>query len=373
MIRILHIVHALTRSGGLSNFLMNYYRNINRDKVQFDFIYFKDVSHSFSDEIEQMGGRCFQMTEPAPDMKYRSEIKAFFQEHEGEYTAMHCHALFAAAMYAGFARKYGGISNIIIHSHSNGYGNGTLRKIRNYFMIKAGVFRSDYKMACSYSAARFMFGERAAKNGEVMIINNAIDCERYLFDKASRDEIRKELDIGDAFVIGHVGGFAVWKNHDFLIDVFSCLKKIRPDAILILAGDEGIASGSTKSAVIEKAKSLGLMDSIRILGFRNDVNKVLMAMDAFVFPSVAEGFGFAMIEAELSGLRCFASKTVPPETKCTDKAKYLPLEEGPAIWAADIASADFSEDNRSVDLSDFDRFNIKKQAGVLEKLYLDMI
>lgn len=367
MVRVLHFVHALTRSGGLSNFIMNYYRQIDRSKIQFDFVYFREVESDFKDEIASLGGRCFKFTEPSFNLSYKRECEEFFEAHKGEYSAIHCHALFAAAFYGVIAKKYG-ISNVIVHSHSNSYGNGFLRKARNFYLIKRACSIATQRLACSEDAARFMFGSRALKKGKVQVISNAIDCKKYFFDESIRAEVKKELGLTDEFVVGHVGGFAPWKNHLFLIDVFNEIHKKRPDSVLLLIGADGVASGSTKKDIIRKVNELGFEDKVMFLGVRNDINRLMMAMDYFVLPSTIEGFGLVLVEAQASGLAALASANVPTEAKCTDLVSYLPLEDGAEKWAREILKE--KDNNRKIDSTMLDKYDIEKQKKVLEGIYL---
>ncbi len=370
MKRILHFVHALTRGGGLSNFVMNYYRNIDRSKVQFDFVYFREVESDFKDEITALGGRYFKFTEPSIGFAYKKEAEAFFKEHKNEYAAMHCHVLFAAAVYSDIAKKYG-IKNIIVHSHNVGYGVGIIRQIRNYYFVKKAALCATHKLACSENAATFMFGKKSVKNGEVTVISNAIDCRKYIFDEEIRKNVREKLGVENKLVLGHVGGFAKQKNHIFLIDVFNEVHKKIPDSVLLLIGADGIASGSTKGEIVEKVKALGLEESVMFLGVRKDVNHLMMAMDVFVFPSIFEGFGLVLVEAQSSGLPCFASENVPRTAKCTGIVKFLPLDNGAEKWAEDILKLNLNN-VREKDISLFEMYNIECQRVILENIYLDL-
>lgn len=366
MIRILHFVHALTRGGGLTTLIMNYYRQIDRSKIQFDFVYFKEVESDFKDEITSLGGKFYKFTEPSFDFSYKKECEKFFEEHKGEYSAIHCHVLFSAAFYGGIAKKYG-IKNIIVHSHSASYGSGLLRKARNYYFVKKADHIATHRLACSDDAARFMFGNK----GNAKVISNAIDCAKYLFDENIRKEVREELNVTNEFVIGHVGGFVPLKNHTFLVDVFNEIVKKRPESALLLIGGEGTAVASTKEYIEEKVKILGLQDKVKFLGIRSDVNRLMMAMDFFVLPSTVEGFGLVLVEAQASGLYSLASTNVPEEAKCSELVSYLPLEAGAGAWADEILSANINGE-RLVDASLYNRFNIEKQKTILENLYMDM-
>ena len=373
MIKILHIVHALTRGGGLSNFVMNYYRNIDREKIQFDFIYFKEVESDFKDEITELGGHYYKMTQPSRNLKFLKERKEFFKAHQGEYTALHCHALFAVSFYASTAKKYG-TENIIAHAHTNSYGSGTLRHIRNYFLVKSAKHKATHYMACSKDAAIFMFGETMVDNGKVNIINNAIECKKYCYNKTIRNELRNDLKIPlETFVVGHVGGFSLAKNHIFLIDVFNEICKTRPISILLLVGGVSTVAGSSVECVKEKIAEYGLEEKIKFLGIRNDVNRLMMAMDAFVFPSLFEGFGLVLVEAQASGLPSFASNYTPNAAKCTELLSFVELEKGANYWAKQIlANCCIDEFKRKIDIEDFSNYNIDNQKQILENIYLKM-
>ncbi len=365
MIRVLHVVHALTRRGGLSNCIMNYYRYIDRTKIQFDFLYFREVEDNFCEEIEQLGGRCFKLEEPSLSRSFIKKTNQFFKEHEGEWCFLHCHALFAVSVFSKIAKK-NGVSAVIAHSHSTVYGSGLFKKVRNFVFIQQAAQLSDYRLACSKEAGNFMFG----KNKEFFLLNNAIDISVYRSAQEKRAIVRRELSLENAFVLGHVGSFAASKNHKFLIEIFNEVQKTVPNAKLLLVGGEGIAAGSTLAQMKQKVVDLDLEDKVLFLGVRQDVPCLMSAMDAFVFPSLFEGFGLVLVEAQASGLPCTASDRVPLAAKCTDLVSYLPLESGAKAWAEHILNHRTQE--RKVAIESFDRYNIDTQKQVLEDMYLNM-
>ena len=339
MIRILHIVHALTNGGGLSNFVMNYYRKIDRSKIQFDFVYFKETNELFKNEIIRSGGRVFKWTEPSLDLKYRKEARDFFKAHSGEYIAIHCHALFAVAAYGKTAKKYG-VKNIIAHSHNIGYGeNG------------------------------WVFGKKNYNAGKVLIIKNAVDCEKFYFNERTRDEVRKELQLHNCLTIGHVGGFTKQKNHQFLISLFYKYLTINPNSKLVLVGGNGLVSGATMPEMMDLVQRLGISEKVIFTGLRDDVNRIMMGMDLFLFPSTFEGFGLVLVEAQASGLKCIASDRVPSEAKCTERITYLPLENEDK-WINEIKNT--SIHNRKVNKSDFLKYDIGYNAEKLERFYVSL-
>lgn len=372
MIRILHIVHALTQSGGLSNCIMNYYRNINRKEIQFDFIYFRDCEKSFINEITELGGKCYKFTEPSLNIRFYKEAVNFFKDHSGEYTAIHCHALFAACIYGRIAHQ-NGIKHVIAHAHSTIYGEGIFKKIRNYIIIKRTRRIADEFVACSNEAGCFMFGNNAVKSGKVKVIKNAIDCEKYKFSIEKRLKERKEFctDTDNDFVIGHVGGFGPVKNHKYIIDVFEQVLRECPESRLVLIGGEGIAAGSTKAEIKKKVKNLGIDNRVSFLGVRSDVAELLFSMDAFIFPSVFEGLPIALIEAQTSGLRCYASDVITKEADI-GLCNFLSIKEKPEKWANIILrEKEEFKHNRSQWFSVANNcgFNIKNETNKLIALY----
>ncbi len=334
MIRVLHVVHGLFKSGGLANFVMNYYRNIDRSQVQFDFLYFIEDKYSFRDEIERLGGRCFRMNEPSISLRYRKEFDDFFKCHCGEWKVMHCHALFAAALLGDIAKR-NGMPCIIAHAHSTVYGKGLLRKMRNFLIIQMTRNKADYYVACGEKAGRFLFGDKAYNEGKVRVFNNAIDVERFVFSVETRNRVRKELCIGDALVVGHVGGFSIVKNHTFLVDIFGEILKRHPNSVLLLIGGEGVASGSTRDEIINKVQNLGLSDHIKFLGVRNDVDAFLSALDVYCQPSIFEGMPISVVEAQTCGLPCVLSDSITREVSIGNST-FLPLSAPASVWAEEI-------------------------------------
>ncbi len=370
LIRVLHIVHVLSRGGGLSNFIMNYYRNIDRSKIQFDFIYFKECENDFKEEIESLGGRYFKMPEPSFSPVFFKARDVFFADYGADYSAVHCHVLYAAAFFGRRAKKEG-IKRVIIHSHSANLGKGFLRKIRNRAIIALGKHNANCFAACSKSAAEFMFGKRAVQNGKVTVLNNAIDCEKYIFNADTRSAVRKELGIGEnTLAVGHAGGFVPLKNHSFLIDVFSELHRQNPDSVLLLMGGEGTAQASVKGDIVKKVSALGLAGSVKFLGVRSDLDRIFAGLDCFVLPSLFEGLGIALVEAQAAGLMCVASTGVPQITNCTGRVEFVPLGCGAEAWSNKILKFG-TEYDRYVTPQLLADFDVSCQVKVLENLYGD--
>lgn len=326
MKRILQVVNIMDRAG-LETMLMNYYRNINRSEIQFDFLTHRDVVGEYDEEIKCMGGKIYRAPRLMPQnyFKYIEWMKNFFKEHP-EYTIVHSH-IDAMSFWPLWAAKSCGISVRIAHSHNTRIDKD-YKYILKCFFKKLLPSVANYYWACGDQAGKFLFGER-----EFDVLPNAIEAERFLFQSETRDRVREELNIVNSFVIGHVGRFFAQKNHKFLIETFSEIKKMRSDAVLLLVGQ-----GELEQGIKELCKYYNIVDSVKFLGSRSDVNTLLQAMDVFVLPSLFEGLPVVGVEAQASGLPCVFSDCVPEEVGMTGNCVFLPLEIGPAKWAEQIIS-----------------------------------
>lgn len=356
MIRVLHCVAGMNY-GGYEAFIMNVYRNIDREKVQFDFLSsFKGV---YDDEIREMGGKIYYIpfiTQKGP-LSYQSNLNKFFREHK-EYTIVHSHMdkFSGSVMYAA---KKAGVKVRIAHSHNIANEGGiAYQLVKNFY----GLFidaNCTHRFACSKDAAKWMFKDKADK---AVIVYNGIDIKKYLPNKQVRDSVRKELSLENSYVVGHVGRFTQQKNHDFLIDIFRRVKDRRKDAKLLLVG-----AGDLQQKIKEKADRLGLAEDIIFYGTTNKVCEIMQAMDTFVFPSLFEGLGIVLIEAQSAGLYCTASSRVPSLSQITDNMQFLPLEMSAEEWAEKILARK-AEPNDEKKLLESD-FNIVKSAKFMQSFY----
>ncbi len=370
MIRILHVVHALTRGGGLSNVIMNYYRHIDREKVQFDFLYFKESDYDYKDEIEHLGGHCYKLSIPSFSFQSKKERKHFFEEHQSEWTAIHCHALFAVSFFEKTAKKYGSVKYVISHSHSTIYGNGVVKSLRNMPLVRQARMRSDYHFACGEQAGLFMFKHK----DNFKILNNAIDTEKFQFIPELRIEKRKELKIEDDFVVGMVGGFTALKNHVKLVEVFYEIQKIIPKSKLILIGGDGIVD-STLEKVKGLINQLQISDKVLLLGLRDDIGALLCSMDAYVMTSFYEGFPLSCLEAQDNGVPCFFSDSISKEVGLIN-ATFISLDERPERWAEIIIERtqmhSVSERSEAQEKMKLLGYDILEEARWLEEFYLSL-
>lgn len=364
-LRILQVFASLDR-GGAESMIMTLYRNIDRNKIQFDFVTNEsDKSYDFEEEILSLGGNIFSLPR-FNILNILSYIKAWRKlliNHK-EWKIIHAHHTSPAFIYLMIAKSMGIIT--ISHSHISG-GNSIKSglKLISRFPLR---YISDYLFACSKDAAQWMFGEKYG--GKAKVINNSIDTYLFLYNKEVRSKTKNKLNIEDKFVIGHVGRFQSQKNHLFLIDIFYEIKKMKFNSTLLLVGD-----GQLKNQIKEKVYKLNLSDSVIFTGVRSDIPDLLQAMDVFVFPSFFEGLGIALIEAQAAGLKCFTSaNVVPSEAKVTDLLEFISLDKSPKEWADKIIEyADGYERLNMGDTIIKAGYDVHENVHWLENFYLSVV
>lgn len=362
-IRVLQVVTTMERAG-LETMLMNYYRNIDRERVQFDFLRHRDGEHAYDAEIRAMGGRIYTVPpfNPINTNGYPSALNMFFSEHRNNYRVVHAHLDCLSAIPLRFAKKYG-ISTRIAHAHVSRMTFDIKLPIRMFYRALLPYTATDL-FACSGDAGKWMFGKR-----KFTVIPNAIDCSAFSYDAQNSERLRRENGLSNRLVIGHVGRFDPVKNHAFLIEVFRKIVNQRRDSILLLAG-----AGNTMAEIKAMVREYGLDDQVRFLGSVSNVPELLQMMDVFVFPSLYEGLGISLIEAQSTGLPCFASQNcVPDSANITGNVRFLPLDAGAEAWADAIlrevgSSANRQNCTQAVRDAGYD---IQTEARKLEMMYLN--
>ena len=351
--------------GGVEAVVMNYYRHIDRSKIQFDFICDEDSTNIPYEEIESLGGKVILIPPYQKVFKYHKALKKVLKE--GNYKIVHSH-INTLSVFSLFAAKCAGVPVRIAHSHST-----TNKKEKKKNLLKqilrpfSKVFATDY-MCCSELAGRWLFGNKEYDKGNVYLLNNAIDLDKFKYDEKIRNEKRKEFNIeDDTLVIGHVGRFVEQKNHRFLIDIFNEVHKEKENSILMLVGQ-----GPLMEEIKEKVKILGLEKNVMFLGQRNDTNELYQAMDLFLFPSLYEGLGMVVIEAQCSNLPCIVSNEVPEIVKNNDNVFFINLEENKYFWKKEIYKIIYSnKKRRMVEEKKFSIYDIKKEASKLVDVYIE--
>lgn len=323
-IRILHILQRM-EAGGTQALLMNIYRNIDRSKVQFDFLVEYPNKQFYDDEILSLGGKIYytNLRNDFNIFKFQKTLKDILKNNP-EYKIVHVHA-FTIGYFCLRTAKKCGVPVRIAHSHNNETVHDAKYLLKR-FMQKIYTIHATDLFACSEEAGKYLFGDK-----KFSVLNNAIDAKKFTFNIENREKIRKELNVEDNFVIGHVGRFHAQKNHKFLLEIFNEIRKEKNNAKLLLVG-----SGPLENEIKAQVEELGLDKDVIFLGNRGDMNLIYQAMDVFVFPSLFEGLGIVAIEAQASGTPIVCSDKLPPETNITPIYKKHSLEENCEVWAKEI-------------------------------------
>lgn len=352
--------------GGVENFVMNYYRNIDRDKIQFDFICDEDSTNIPYEEIKALGGVVILIPPYQKIFSYQKSLSNVLRM--GNYKIVHSH-INTLSIFSLFAAARAKVPIRIAHSHSTSnpceYKKNIIKNILRPF---SKLYATDY-FACSDEAGIYQFGKRAFNKRQVTIINNAIDIEKYQYNEKVRKEFRKRYGIEDnCLVLGHVGRFATSKNHNLLIDILKLCVDENKNIVLLLAG-----SGPLEDKIKYKVAKLNLTDNVRFLGQIDNVEELLQGVDIFVLPSLYEGLGLVLIEAQAAGCYVVASSKVPDKARVSDKFKFVSLQDDDLVWSKEILNIKIeNRDNNFANL-EASGYNIKKEAIKLEKIYKKLI
>lgn len=357
--RILHVVTHMNR-GGLETMIMNYYRHMDRSKVQFDFLVHREQKADYDDEILALGGKIYRLQPLNPfSGAYLRSLDSFFAEHK-EYGIVHSHLDCMAGIPLKYAKKYG-VPVRLAHSHNNSQPKDAKYLLKLLYKRRIAPYATKL-FACGTDAGRWMFG-----TDDFTVLNNAIDAAACRYDPEVREAVRQELGICEnATVVGHVGRFCTQKNHIFLMDIFASVLRLQPEAVLLLIG-----VGELRAETEAKAKELGIADSVIFAGLRSDVNRLLQAMDVFMLPSLHEGLPLSAVEAQAAGLLCLISDKVPMECAKTDLVTQIPLTAHPDQWAEAVLTA--ASQPRKDTLEDIRRsgFDVRENARWLQEFYLN--
>lgn len=364
------LVFGLTEiKGGVESVIMNYYRNIDRKKVRFSFLCNTKVV-AYQDEITKNGDKIYRIPARSKNVfEYRKAMKHFFKKHANEFDAIWVNVCSLANIdYLIFAKKYG-IPQRIIHSHNSENMDSKLRGLlhqKNRLRIER--YATDF-WSCSGKASDWFYTDDVQSRHKIHIIENAIDLNKYKFNKLSRKRFRRDYHFENDFLIGNVGRLHFQKNQSFSLKIFAEVLKARPDAQLVFVGQ-----GPDAALLKEQAATLGITANTHFLGQIDDVPAALSAFDIFLFPSVFEGLGLACIEAESNGLPTFASKgCMPDKVNISPYFHFISLDASPETWAKAILDFDL----KTVDRTDpkitaaaiAQNFSIQTEAKKLEALF----
>lgn len=347
-IRVLQII-GIVCGGGVEAVIMNYYRHIDRSKVQFDFVVDGYEKTILDDEIESLGGKVYHV-EPYKKNIFRYMSQIYHIVRDNHYDIVHSN-MNTLSVFSLFPAWLAGAHQRILHNHSTAVRSEGMRSVMKTILRPFAPLFANRYAACSKLAGDWMYGKKMMASGKVTVINNAIDLNEYAFSPELRQQYRQKLNISDdAFVIGHVGRFMYQKNHAFLIDAFREVARKNPKAILMLVGD-----GELRPEIEKKVQSYGLAEKVRFLGLRKDVKALYNCMDVFVLPSWYEGLPVVSIEAQANGLVCFFSSNVTQESKILSSTKFFSLDSAPEM-IGDMILQEKRLNNRFI-------FKAMKEAG----------
>jgi glycosyltransferase involved in cell wall biosynthesis len=361
-IRVLHVLASLDR-GGAETMIMNIYRKINKNIIQFDFVVNKkNDKYSYESEIIEFGGRIYYM----PQYKivnyfsYKRAWTHLLSKHK-EWKIIHGHHTSAAVIYLNIANKKK--LTTIAHSHTAG-GEGNIKSITKILMRYPLRYIATYLFACSGSAGKWMFGNNVSEKDNFFILKNAIDIKNFIYNENVRKRKQEELGVENKFVVGHVGRFQKEKNHKFLIEIFKEIHEKNHNACLLLVGD-----GELREKMEKKVKNLGLTDFVIFTGVRDDIAELMQAMDVFVFPSLYEGLPVTLIEAQASGLKCLVSDSITDEVGKTNLVEFISLNKSYDYWAEYALKCKLNNYRNMSPEIVIDGYDVRKEVSKLVDFY----
>ena len=339
---------------GITSVIMNYYRNIDRKKIQFDFAIGEEIHESIISEIESLGGKIYILpSRKKKTILFLRELKRITIKNK--YRIVHVHGNSGTMYFDIHALKKAGVPVRIAHSHNSTCNHKLIHKILKNKLNK----ETTTAIACSKLAGEWLF------NKDYTVLNNGIDIDRFLFNEEVRNNYRKKMNLEDKFVIGHIGHFSYQKNHEFLLNIFKEVHQRDKSSILILIGD-----GSLRGDIEKQISDLNLNDSVILLGKRQDAAELMKAMDVFVFPSRFEGLPVVLVEAQAAGLNCIVSDAITKESQITGRLNYLSLDSKYDLWADEILK--YTEVYKRDDVKELiinSNYNIKNETRKLEQIY----
>lgn len=363
---ILHILTELD-GGGVDRLMLDYYKNIDRSRFEFDFAVTSDVNGILEKPLKELGAEIFKIHEIREGFfNHRNDVKKILKNKK--YDIVHCHSpLFFDDLHT--ADKMG-VGVRVCHCHIANEPGNVIRRIAVRYARNSALKYSTALCACSIDAAKWGFGTELYENNKVRIVNNAIEAKRFVFSEDVRERLRKELNIDDKFVIICVGRLCYQKNQSFMIDIFKTLLNKKPDSVLLLVG-----RGEEEELLREKVSKENLTEKVLFLGVRNDVYELLQAADVFALPSRYEGLGIVYVEAQAAGLPTFSPDIAGPrEVVLTPDMHILPVSATPGEWAKAIEAVSV----QSARLDNYEMikkagYDIQTEAGRLAEFYDDLL
>ena len=359
-IRVAHVIGRMV-NGGVEAVVFNYYRNIDKEKYQFDFFYDTDSTVEPLQELIDMGARFYLIPAYKNVKEYSNRLIQLFRENEYQIVHSHMNTLNVFALRAA---KKAGVPIRVAHNHSTAGKGETKKNILKYMLRPFATIYPTHLAACSHYAGEWLYG----KKREFTVFNNAIDTKKFRYNEEIRLKLRKQLNIESKFVIGHIGRFCYQKNQEFLVDIFNEYIKINPNSILLLIG-----GGEELDKIKEKVNGLNLTEKVIFTGSVTNAYEYYQTMDIFVLPSRYEGLPVVGVEAQIVGLPCLFSDAMTKETKFTKQSEFINLSKSNDLW---IQKIDEYKDITRIDnleLAKSSGFEIKTEAKKLEEYYKNLL
>lgn len=372
-IRVLQSLNSLGIGGNVI-FVMNFFRKIDKEKFQVDFVIYDDTKLDFYEEIKKNGSRVYfcKSTKKNRFLKLFDEMmkvkRLLKKEH---YDIIHCHSCSFRGIFRGVipgAMSKG--TKVISHSHNPGMPkNNVFDDVVRYVLKVMMSCLVDYGFSCSDVAGQSKYTEKFMRSPNYIQIHNAVQCKNYRWDLKKRKEVRETLGLAkDTFVIGHIGRFEYQKNHTFILELFEEFLKIWSNSKLLLIG-----GGNLFEEMKEKAEKMGISHAVLFMGRQGSAEMYYQAMDCFVLPSIYEGFPFVLVEAQMNGLRCIVSDRISKSVNISGGVRFVPLEQTASVWATEVLEfgrerMDEGQINKVCEL-----YDLEKETERLQKLYADLV
>lgn len=368
-IKILHFAPGFL-FGGIESRLLDWYNEMDRSKIQFDLLKQSNNSDDTTNvrQFRKLGGNLYNIP-PFSAKNLLSYIKCVdrFFKSNNQYEVVHSHSLTTGLFVLYFAKRYG-IKKRILHARTTKTDGGFVKKsINNLLKYLAKRYATDY-FACSSDAGIWGFGQNNVKRGKVLVIKNGIYLDKFKFNREARDKIRSELNITSRFVIGNICRLTTAKNIPFMIDVFANILKESKESVLLIVGD-----GPIRELINKQIENLGISESVIMVGKQDNIWDYYSAMDLFFSPSLWEGFGTTLLEAQVSGLPSIGSTGYPNEVKVFNSCTLIDLNTPLEYWAKQILLKINNSSRSEVDLSLLKErgYDVRLVAHFLQSIYVD--
>lgn len=361
------------QAGGIASIILSICERMDRDKVNFDYLVYRNQKEFFEDRARGLGGKKLVADSSGASNKLSKFFKKFFRTYKvlknEKAEIFHVNASTPYECIAGIAARLAGVKTVILHSH-----NSSLKKSGKAHRLVQGICRAclplcgNYYFACSDLAGEFMYGKRRVK--KVIYVKNGIQTDKFRFDADVRSEMRGQYQVRDDLVVGSIGRMCRAKNQEFLLRIFAELLELHPDSRLLLIGQ-----GEKEAELMSLADSLGIREKLIHIPSTDRVQDYLCMMDVFLLPSLFEGLPVVGVEAQASGLPCVFSDRITKQTAITDLANFMSLEQTPREWAELALSLAKSRDEKRCEYAGLVReqgFDIEDTAKWLQNFYLSL-